>query len=441
MVTPPPPPPPSPPGQPPVLVGAGDIADCAGPGDEATAALLDKTPGTVFTVGDNAYPNGTSTDFANCYEPGWGRHKARTRPAAGNHEYYTPGAKAYFDYFGAAAGDPAKGYYGYDLGTWRIIVLNSECSEVGGCQQGSPQEQWLRRELEANAAKNVLAYWHRPRFNCGTHPSDASMDAFWQALYGHGADVVLAGHDHSYQRFAPQDPSGKADNQYGVRQFVVGTGGRSHYASCAMPNTEVHNGDTYGLLKLTLDTSSYSWEFLPEAGRTFTDRGSSPTHAPPPPLRQVRFAAGADAGTEASSADTNYGTAITMRADDDPGAHSYLRFSVEGLPAPVAKAHVRVYTVAGDETRDGPALYAADANWSETELTWNTRPATTGGVLGDVGAVAGESWVDYDVTSLVTANATYGFALAPTSPDGITFSTREGTRPPELVVTLAQSGG
>lgn len=264
----------------PVLVGAGDIASCTRPGAEATAKLLDGIPGTVFTVGDNAYQTGTAIEFAACYDPTWGRHKSRTRPAPGNHEYMTEGASGYFGYFGAAAGDPGKGYYSYDLGTWHIIVLNSNCSEVGGCGAGSPQEQWLRADLAAHPAPCTLAYWHHPRFSSGRHGSHATYQAFWHALYDYQADVVLSAHAHDYERFAPQDPGGVLDPVRGIREFVVGTGGGSHhpFPGAAIPNSEVRNDDTFGVLKLTLHPAGYEWQFAPEAGKTFTDSGTGSCH-------------------------------------------------------------------------------------------------------------------------------------------------------------------
>jgi 3',5'-cyclic AMP phosphodiesterase CpdA len=261
----------------PVLVGAGDIASCNSLGDEATAALLDNIPGTVVTLGDNAYEAGTSADYANCYDSSWGRHKARTFPAPGNHDYYTLNASGYFSYFGAAAGDPAKGYYSYELGTWHIIVVNSNCAVVDGCYVGSRQEEWLRADLAAHPTACTLAYWHHPRFSSGTiHGSSLEMQPIWQALYDFGADVVLSGHEHNYERFAPQDPTGILDTAHGIREFVVGTGGKSHYAFGAMlPTTEVRSDSTYGVLKLTLHSGSYDWQFIPEAGKTFTDSGSA----------------------------------------------------------------------------------------------------------------------------------------------------------------------
>lgn len=258
-----------------VLVGAGDIASCTSDGDEATASLLDAIGGVVFTLGDHAYDSGTPIEFAACYEPTWGRHKSRTRPAPGNHDYVTPAASGYFAYFGARAGDPAKGYYSYDLGSWHIIVLNSNCSEVGGCGPGSAQERWLRADLAAHPSMCTLAYWHHPRFSSGPHGGEAAMEGFWQALYEQAADVVLAGHAHAYERFAPQKPNGEPDPVGGLRQFIVGTGGGSHHPFEGPPiaNSAVRNADTFGVLKLTLRATSYEWQFLPVAGSAFTDSG------------------------------------------------------------------------------------------------------------------------------------------------------------------------
>jgi hypothetical protein len=262
------------------LLAAGDIASCASSGDEATANVLDAHPdGTVATLGDNVYDNGTASEFANCYDPTWGRHKSRTKPAAGNHDYNTPGATGYYGYFGAAAGDPAKGYYSYDLGAWHVVVINSNCGAVS-CAAGSPQETWLRADLAASTATCTLAYWHHPRWSSGTtHGSQSMMGPIYLALYDNNADVVLAGHEHNYERFAPLNPSGAVDSARGIREFVVGTGGRSHYPfGSPITGSEVRNNDTYGVLQLTLAATSYSWQFLPEAGKTFADSGTGNCH-------------------------------------------------------------------------------------------------------------------------------------------------------------------
>jgi hypothetical protein len=258
-----------------VLVGAGDIAECGSTGAVATALLLDAIPGTVFTLGDNAYPSGTDANYADCYHPTWGRHKARTKPSAGNHEYLTPDAAGYFNYFGAAAGERDKGYYSYELGLWHVIVLNSNLP-VGA---GSPQEQWLRETLAATSRLCVLAYWHHPRFNSGIeHGNQDFVAPLWDALYQGGADVVLAGHEHVYERFGPQRPDGTADPATGLRQFTVGTGGGGTYTfGTPLPNSE-SRGLSRGVLKLTLRDNGYDWEFVAVEGESFTDAGSGTCH-------------------------------------------------------------------------------------------------------------------------------------------------------------------
>jgi acid phosphatase type 7 len=282
------PPPTAPPTAPPptaapaaILVGAGDIASCSSSGDEATALLLTSVAGTVFTLGDNVYDNGTTTEFNNCYGPSWGQVsiKSRTRPVAGNHEYNTTNATGYYGYFGSAAGDPTKGYYAYDHGTWRVYVLNSNCSPIGGCGAGSAQEVWLRGDLTANPRSCVVAMWHHPRFSSGEHGSSTATQALWQTLYDFNADLVLVGHDHHYERFAPLTATGTLDNARGIVSMVVGTGGRSHYVtSGSNPNSLVRNSDTYGVMKLTLSAGSWGYQFIPVAGKTFTDSGTGTCH-------------------------------------------------------------------------------------------------------------------------------------------------------------------
>jgi len=269
------PPPPPVPGAIETLVGAGDIGWCGIPGAEMTAALLDRIPGTVFTLGDNAYLSASPRDYAECYDPWWGRHKARTRPVPGNHEYETPGAAGYFGYFGASAGVPGLGYYGYRLGSWHIIALNSEISAF----PGSPQLEWLRGELAVNPARCTLAYFHTPVFGSGSNGGNPHMQAAWTVLYGAGADVILNGHNHSYERFAPQDPDGRPDAARGIRQFTVGTGGAPLTSlPFAAANSEVRNNTTWGVLRLTLRADAYDWEFVPVPGGAFTDRGTASCH-------------------------------------------------------------------------------------------------------------------------------------------------------------------
>jgi hypothetical protein len=263
-----------------ILAGAGDIADCKDlSGAEATAKLLDHVAGTVMAVGDLAYPDGTKENFA-CYDKTWGRARSRTRPAPGNHEFHSSGATPYFEYFGAVAGDPKTGYYSYELGMWHIIVLNSECVAAGGCEAGSPQDKWLHADLAAHPAACTLAYWHKPLFSSGgAHGNDLTVKPLFQALYEGNADVVVNGHDHDYERFAPQDPEGSPDSHRGIREFVAGTGGKNlRPFGAPKPNSELRDATAFGILKLTLKPHSYEWQFIPEAGKSFTDSGSGNCH-------------------------------------------------------------------------------------------------------------------------------------------------------------------
>jgi len=259
-----------------VLVGAGDIASCDSRGDGATAKLLRSISGTVFVAGDNVYENGTLSEYRTCYARTWGHYKKRTKPVVGNREYGTPRASGYFDYFGKAAGKRGKGYYSYDRGAWHIVALNSECEYVrGGCAQNSPMLTWLKRDLAADPARCTLAYFHRPLFSSGQNGNDAKMKPIWDVLYDAKADVVVSGHDHVYERFARQTPRGGRSNR-GIREFVVGTGGASHGEFRKIKdNSQVRNDKTYGVLKLTLRPTNYSWKFVPVEDKTFTDSGNT----------------------------------------------------------------------------------------------------------------------------------------------------------------------
>lgn len=266
------------PSGPEIFVGAGDIGACGG-NPEATARQLDGIGGTVFTLGDNAYPSGTRVDFQNCYEPSWGRHKDRTRPAPGNHDYGSAGAVPYYEYFGSNAGPYGLGYYSFDLGAWHIISLNSNIPD-----NGSAQLAWLRADLAQYAStKCTLAYWHHPVFSSGpngSNPNEVSIRAYsrdlFRILYDANADLILNGHDHMYERFAPQNADGGLDTSHGIRQLVVGTGGVPLYDfQATKPNSEVRLR-VHGVMKLTLASERYSWDFLPISGGG--DSGSAACH-------------------------------------------------------------------------------------------------------------------------------------------------------------------
>lgn len=288
----------------PVIMAAGDIA-CdptnsnfnGGNGSSSSCRqkytsdlLVNSGAAAVLPLGDIQYYCGGLSAFQQSYDLSWGRVKSISRPAVGNHEYLTSGgtgcttanagAAGYFDYFGAAAGERGKGYYSYNVGAWHLVALNSNCTSAGGCGSTSPQYQWLRADLDANPTACTLAYWHIPLYSSGGRAS-SNMKSLWQLLYDKDADLVLSGHDHIYERFAPQDANANRDDARGLRSFIVGTGGANYTSlEATAPHSELRNASTFGVLALTLHASSYDWSFVPEAGKTFTDSGSGACHGP-----------------------------------------------------------------------------------------------------------------------------------------------------------------
>jgi acid phosphatase type 7 len=271
-----------------VIIGAaGDIACPPGRrrnrpnacGMEGTADVLEAIrPDAVLTLGDHQYPSGSLADFQASYADTWGAYREITFPVPGNHDYQTPGARGYFGYFGKRAGEPDKGYYSYDLGAWHLIALNSECHQIGGCGDSDPQARWLRQDLAAHQRKCVLGYWHRPRFSSGPHGNDRDLDALWRILAEERADVVLAGHDHDYERFTPMNSDGGADPK-GVTQFVVGTGGMSHYEfRDPKPTSKVRITGRDGVLRLQLTEQAYGWEFMAAPKGGILDSGTGQCH-------------------------------------------------------------------------------------------------------------------------------------------------------------------
>lgn len=256
-----------------VIVGAGDIGWCDSPGAEATAKLLDRLPGIVFTTGDNAYMSGTLDEYMRCYEPSWGRHRRRTKPTAGNHEYGS-GGSGYFGYFGGAAGPPGQGYYSYGVGAWRVIALNSEIPSG----PGSPQHDWLRAELARRRTTCTAVLWHRPLFTSGRNGNNPDMRDVWRTLHEFNVDLVINGHDHTYERFAPQDPDGRPDPARGIRQFIVGTGGAPLYEFVRVQANSEARAAVWGVAMFTLSDDRYEWQFLPVEGQGFHDAGSAACH-------------------------------------------------------------------------------------------------------------------------------------------------------------------
>jgi hypothetical protein len=352
------------------VVAAGDIA--CDPGDPdyngglgtltrcrmlATSNVaLGLAPAAVLLLGDNQYHDGTLAKYQASFDPSWGRLKAVTRPAPGNHEYVTAGAQGYYDYFGAAAGDPAKGWYSFELGGWHLVALNSNCASIGGCDVASAQGQWLAADLAAHPGVCTLAYWHHPRFSSGPHGNDPAFLDFWTQLRAAGADLVLNGHDHGYERFAPQSPAGVADPG-GPREMVVGTGGKElTYVVAIAANSEVRNYASLGILELKLYPNGYDWRFLSDTGTTL-DSGRGLCHSalpspasdfhtvPPCRLVDTRSAAPLTAGARAAfpaagacgiPADA---VAIAVNATViNPTATGHLKVYASGAASPQASA-------------------------------------------------------------------------------------------------------
>ena len=410
----------------PVFVGAGDIASCGGNQDELTAQLLDGIAGTVFTLGDNVYPDGTATQFPDCYGPTWGRHKNRTRPSPGNHDYHTAGAAGYYGYFGAVASpleinctQDCKGYYSYNLGAWHIIALNSEIDHTAG----SVQEQWLRADLAGNQSMCTLAYWHRPRFSSGNHGNNSTYQPFWQALYDYGADLILNGHDHTYERFAPQSPIGQAAPTRGIREFVVGTGGAGLYPFPSIQrNSEARNNTNWGVLKLTLHATSYDWRFIPIAGQNYTDAGTgncvnvSPTPGPtatrtPTPTTTRTPTAGPSPTPTATISSSTITSQVSSSTDDaeevisnasmnisssdlelgaDAGTNQLVGMRFNNISIPRSASIINAYVeFEVDETSSDPASVTIQGQAADNAPSFTN---STGNISGRVRTTAQVPW-------------------------------------------------
>jgi hypothetical protein len=349
----------------PVIAAAGDIA-CASSAatattcrQQATAQLLSQgSYDAILLLGDNQYEDGRLVDYQHYFGPTWGQWNSIIHPVPGNHEYQTSDAAGYFDYFGAAAGDRTRGYYSFDLGAWHIVALNSNCAAIGGCQVGSPQETWLRSDLAAHPTRCTLAYWHHPRFTSGWNGNADFMQDIWTALYAYRADVVLNGHEHSYERFAPQTPVGDV-SPYGIREFVVGTGGKSHYSLApAIPNSVVRDTTSFGILQLSLHPTGYDWVFLPEDGSSFTDAGSAEC-IPKPAFSLSADPIGDTAPVPGGSATYSLGV------DPKGGFSGPVTFEIRDLPA-------------GATASFDPAAVDGSAEATST-LTITTTSSTPGG--------------------------------------------------------------
>jgi hypothetical protein len=486
----------------PVIAAAGDIAcDPAdsnfnnGDGNSSncrqlyTSDLLVNTNlAAVLALGDVQYYCGSYQAFLQSYDLSWGRIKSITHPAVGNHEYLThggssgstdctasnSGAAGYFEYYGSAAGTAGQGYYSFDIGAWHLIALNSNCSDAGGCGTSSAQYKWLQSDLTAHPNQCTLAFWHIPLYSSGGRASSNSQP-FWNLLYAYHADVVLNGHDHIYERFAQQDPSGLADPN-GIREFIVGTGGSDHTTITSIAaNSELRNTNTYGVLELTLHAASYDWQFVPEAGKTFTDSGSNgchssssaqtatptftatntptptpagtlpatdtPTPTPTAPTtgnQSFTFTPVADAYVDSSNPTVNRGTLTTIRIDGSPIVNSYIRFDVSGLSGPITQVKLLIH--ANSSGNQGIRIMSvADNTWGETTINYNNAPPM-GNLLATSTAFSSGTWVTLDVTAYITGNGIFSFGVTDPNATAISMAAREsGANAEQLVVSTSDS--
>ena len=470
----------------PVIAAAGDIACDPGSSSfnggngtssncrqKATAALLTANLAAVLPLGDNQYYCGSLAAFNASYDLSWGARKAITRPAVGNHEYLTQGgtgcdatnggAAGHFAYFGANAGSAGAGWYSFDVGAWHLIALNSNCGDAGGCSANSPQGKWLAADLAAHRTVCTLAYWHIPLFSSGGRAASNSK-AFWDQLYAAGADVILTGHDHTYERFARQTPNGLADPVAGIREFVVGTGGANHTSfSTTVANSEVRNSNTYGVLRLTLHATSYDWQFVPESGSSFADSGSeacvgagsggptpsplaSPSAAPTPssgptpspgptsssPPNTSSVVAIADTYVTADKPTTNYGLSTAIRSDGSPIARSYLRFDLGSIQGTISRATLWFLPNANHST--GVEVHrTSNSTWTEMGLTYNNAPSFDAAIVVTSGALKTGVWSSMDVTSAVTGGSV-NLVLTTTSSTLTNVSSRQSVNSPYLVI-------
>jgi hypothetical protein len=465
----------------PVIAAAGDIAcDPAlpsfneGEGSPTSCRqkytsdlLMDDNLAAVLPLGDVQYECGGYQAFLQSYDLSWGRLKSISRPVVGNHEYltssgtdctsYNEGAAGYFRYFGLTAGEPGQGYYSYDVGAWHLVALNSNCGDAGGCGYGSPQATWLANDLISHPNLCTLAYWHIPLFSSGGR-SASNTQPLWEILYKNDADVILNGHDHIYERFAPQAPDGTLDTARGIREFVIGTGGANLTEIEAFAaNSEVHDTETYGVLKLTLHPTSYDWQFVAEAGKTFTDAGTEKCHGDPPvstpvALTQmaipstavlptlattaVTFSPVADAYISKPKPNLNFGTSNMLRVYGGPLGASYLRFEVNDLPGTVARATLRLYT--HSPSNAGYQVHAVtDNTWNESTITYGNAPPI-GDLITESEPFPAKQWTSVDLTPLVKANGTYSIVLITFDGSPLSLASRNAISPyrPQLVVDV-----
>lgn len=429
-----------------VVAGAGDICDSSGNACQGTSDLIVSiNPTAVFTAGDNAYSSGTLTEYNNRYAPTWGRFKGLTSPSPGNHDYLTSGASGYFDYFNGVgnqtgpAGDRSKGYYSWDVGDWHFVALNT----MSGGTVASAQINWLKSDLAATTKPCIAAYFHHPLVSRGNYSGYSQVKPIWDALYAAKADLVLVGHDHNYQRYGKMNPSQAAASD-GIRQVLVGTGGRAFYGlSGSHPLLEASNASTYGVLKLTLTATGYTGDFVPRAGSSYTDRFTGTCNdAGAPPAQTLNLDAVRDVTVK--SGGTRVNTAVLYADGSDGG--QVLRglmgwdvSSASGLNLSGAQVKLQV----SDRSTGVYDLYQVTAAWTEANATYSG--ATLGTKLGSITPSAtGEQFIALNAAGLQLVKnwvagtvANHGVILVPASgvTDGVDWSAREGANAPQLVLS------
>ena len=426
------------------VAGAGDICDTSGNACKGTSDLIVSiNPTAVFTAGDNAYDSGTLSEYNNRYAPTWGRFKSLTSPSPGNHEYGTSGAKGYFDYFNGVgnqtgpAGDRSKGYYSWDAGDWHFIALNT----MSGGTVASAQVTWLKNDLAANTKPCTAAYFHHPLLSRGSYSGYSQVKPFWDALYAAKADLVMVGHDHNYQRYGKMDPN-KAAASDGIRQILVGTGGRAFYdISGSHPLLEASNDSTFGVLKLTLTATGYTGDFVPRAGSSYTDHFTGTCNKGSNPSQQLTLNAVRDVTVKSGGTRDN---SATLFADGDDGGQvlrglmAWNLSSANGLNLTGAQVKLSV----SDKSGGAYDLYQVTTAWTEANATYSG--ATLGTKLGSVTPNAtGAQYVTLNAAGLKLlkdwasgAVVNNGAVLVPASgvTDGVDWSSREGSNAPQLIV-------
>jgi hypothetical protein len=406
-----------------------DARDCQ---QGATAALLTgMNPDAVLPLGDEQYQDATAAGFSQKYNPTWGQVKSVSHPVPGNHEYQSANASPYFSYFGSSAGNPANGYYSWNIGAWHVVALNSECNNIaGGCAAGGAEEQWLRADLAANAGKCTLAYWHQPRFSSGNGGSNSLYQPFWQDLYAAHADVVLNGHSHAYERFGPQSPTGAADAA-GPREFVVGTGGVGFLGfSTALPNEQARQNSTFGVMKMTLHATSYDWQFVPVAGGTFSDYGSTNCHAASTSAPAPNAPTGVTAGTVTATQ-----VPLTWTPSTSAGVTGYRVYrgtSTTPLNSTPVTGTTYTDTTVAAGTTYSYTVTALDSSGQEsarsTALTVTTPSGSTGGIANGT----------FETNTLSGWTTTGPTSVAATGHSG-THSAQAGSTSPTTDASLAQT--